>query len=411
MRLPFLLLFLTSISTAAFSNFKLLPGYYIEKNGDSVRCTIDYKDWNNNPEIIQVEVNNEKRTLGVSDIIGFGIVGFGDYKAATISYHTNPISGLRIPENFSDSVETRRVFLRMLVKGPYTLYELVTSERFYFFLGERDSTIYELVYRVKQKNMVFNEDQQYKNVLSDIFINEGILDRHQNRINLSTYNSSDIRSLVEILNESRTGVKTKKIGTKLFQVDLFAGAIINSFPSILGGRYATASFNSSTSFSGGINFMYSIPNNFKALKFGFSVGYDSYSASTSRSGTLIDSSSPNNIHSFNFTETYAVSNKYMMLPNIYVLYLLNPTNKINFYLRAGFCLSIAFGRGIDVQSNFGQYNISISEKVPYFNAGFGVLAGRNKLDILYYPASQASTTTGAPFKVGMIGAYYYFTVL
>jgi hypothetical protein len=98
----FILFFLILIAQTAYSNIKLFPGYYITLNGDSVFCKIEFTDWHRNPATIQVEVNNEKRTLDPADNKGFGVTGYGDYKAATISYHINPTTGLNLPEKFSD---------------------------------------------------------------------------------------------------------------------------------------------------------------------------------------------------------------------------------------------------------------------------------------------------------------------
>jgi hypothetical protein len=54
----FLLVLLALLSTSAYSNPPLFPGYYIDLKGDTVLCRIEYKDWYRNPSTIVVEVNN-----------------------------------------------------------------------------------------------------------------------------------------------------------------------------------------------------------------------------------------------------------------------------------------------------------------------------------------------------------------
>src|SRR5579863_10555660 len=109
---PCLLLLCSSSASA-----NLIPGYYIDNKGDSVHCRIEYNDWYANPTTINVEVNNIHKTLGVADIKGFGVTGYGDYQTATVSYHPGPIVGNNLPENFSDKMVTKTVFLAVLVKG------------------------------------------------------------------------------------------------------------------------------------------------------------------------------------------------------------------------------------------------------------------------------------------------------
>jgi hypothetical protein len=293
------------------------------------------------------------------------------------------------------------------------LYELVLPQRFYYFVEEKDGEISELVYRVRQKNIVLEEDKQYVNALNLLFIKEGIFDRYSYRISVSTYNGTSLKSLVDLLNGAHMGVEVKRPREKLFQLDVFAGALVNTFPNKFDGRFAMGNkFSSSTSFSGGLNFMYTFPNNFRSLMIGASLGYDQYSASLDKPGDLIDSSSPNNIHTVHYEEKFSVRSSFILIPNIYVVYVLNPTNKIKGYVKAGFCVNLNLGNDLDVHSNYGGYGILIDarDKVPHVNVGLGVIAGKNKAELAYYIPS-GMTTDSVPFNMGMIGFSYYFTVL
>src|SRR5580698_3342704 len=165
------LCFFVVFAQKAYSNVPLFPGYYIDYKGDSVLCKIEYNDWFKNPSTIVVEVNNTRKTLGPADIKGFGVTGYGDYRSATVSYHLGPISG-DLPGEYSDKTETNSCFLLVLVNGPYCLYELTLQERYYFFINEKDGPVTELVYRVRQSEMMISEDEQYKNLLADYLARE-----------------------------------------------------------------------------------------------------------------------------------------------------------------------------------------------------------------------------------------------
>ena len=138
-------LFFTFISLAGFSNSGLFPGYYINEKGDTIHCKIEFNDWNLNPKTIRVEVNGKKMEFTPNDIRGFGVDGYDNYLSARVQFHTAPISGKDVPSQFSDSVSTKTFFLKILDRGFYSLYDLVSTERVYLFFQLKDSSISELV--------------------------------------------------------------------------------------------------------------------------------------------------------------------------------------------------------------------------------------------------------------------------
>src|SRR5579863_962842 len=187
-------------STSASAN--LLPGYYIDNNGDSVHCRIEYNDWYANPTAISVEVNNVRKTLSVTDIKGFGVTGYGDYLTVTVNYHSGPISGDNLPENFSDRTITHAVFLLVLARGPYSLYELRLAARPYYFIGVGGDPVQELIYRVRQAEMEIQTDEQYKSLLANYLAKEH-LDQDPYVLSGLTYSRQKLINLVNKLNEAR----------------------------------------------------------------------------------------------------------------------------------------------------------------------------------------------------------------
>jgi hypothetical protein len=80
-----------------------------------------------------------------NDVRGFGVDGYDNYLSATVQFHTAAISGKDVPPQFSDSVSTNTFFLKILDRGFYSLYDLVSTERVYLFMQRRDSSISELL--------------------------------------------------------------------------------------------------------------------------------------------------------------------------------------------------------------------------------------------------------------------------
>src|SRR5579872_5676398 len=243
---------------AAYSNGRPFPGYYITINGDSVSCLIEYNDWFRNPSSIVVDVNGARKTLRPTDINRFGVTGYADYQSANVTYHLGPVQGFNLTAEYSDSTDTKDCFLLILVKGPYSLYELKLAEREYFFLSENGGPIKELVYRVKQSQMRISSDDQYKTVLANSMIREHIWDdQDPSAITGLTYNKKKIIALVDRLNEARTGVKASlsppaKFGESGVQLEIFGGAVLNLFPSSFSTEFGTGKFPATFSGSGGL---------------------------------------------------------------------------------------------------------------------------------------------------------------
>jgi len=425
------------ITLTAYSDGKLFPGYYINLNGDTVHCNIEFNDWNINPKTIQVQVNGSVKEFGAEDVKGFGVFGYGDYTAVKVSYHLNPISGNNLPENFSDSTDIKTWFLKVIEKGYYSLYSLTFSERAYFFMGYHDSSVSELIYRIREKNDSLVADEHYKKDLLSLFTKEGISSKYFNRINNASYTSSDLGSLVNILNENRTGVRNKKKTSSEFQVEVFIGGIRNSFPTIFDGAYSEANqFKPEYSLAGGLNFLFAIPGYFKSFKIGLSVGYNGYNNKINQSGTRTDSVSANFYSTTVYSETLTAKNSFL-LTNLYVMYLINPLSKIKVYVKGGLNYNFSLNKDVDVNTTYtastsgirngnvpfqsnaaGTHSlVTIKDGFVSFIGSVGIMEGRSKLEFSYWPATNLAAPTGDPmdpslntFKYGSLGVFYYFSL-
>jgi hypothetical protein len=423
------------VSQFAYPNFKLLPGYYINLNGDSVHCNIEIGNWNINPGSIQVQVNNSVREFGPQEIKGFGVSGYGDYIAATVTFHTNPVSGEDLPKNYSDNTESKLCFIKVLRKNVYSLYLLAIPARDYLFISYPDKTFTELVYRAKRSNDSLSEDQSYRNQILALFANEGISQKYFTQISEISYSGMDIGPLIDILNQANTGVKIiKKPGKLRFEV--FAGILLNSFPSTFDANYTLDNqFKSQITPTFGLNLLYPLPG--KYLKVGLSVGYNGYHCTINNSGSYqIDRQYYH--ATTEYTETITTSNS-LLSSNLYVMYLINPLSSTRFYVKGGinYYFSFAYNKnGVNLdweRTENGIENGTIPTHYIYgdntqiitvknyfitFKCAAGVNFGRGSLELSYVPPTQLATSgeyvsptdNKTDFKLTTIGICYYFTL-
>lgn len=435
----FLLLVLFSFSQPVYSNTKPFPGYYIDSKGDTVRCDIEYNDRNQNPKTIQVLVNGSIKEFGPEDIRGFGVDGYVDYLSAKVSYHEGPDSGPDLLYKFSDNVITKTCFLQVVESGFYSLYTMIRPERVYLFYSTQQKPVTELLYRVKMDNDSVKEDNSYRQELVNLFMNEGLTEKYFERINQVAYNASQIGSLFIILNETRTGVKSKKKSRGDFQIELFVGAIRNSFPTTFDGVYVKSNqFDPSYSGSGGVNFLYSFPGHFKAFKVGLSLGYNGFNRTISDSGSNYHAESAAFYYTTTYDETITVKRS-MLLSNFYVMYLFNPLSKVKVFAKAGLNYNFSIGNNSGVVSTFTSgtrgimngnvpfkdsanssltiYSLKSGYLAPVFSTG--VISGRSKFEFTYWPPVSISDpldiygfniSGNTFFKLGSMGIFYYFSL-
>ena len=421
-------------STSASAN--LLPGYYIDNNGDSVHCRIEYNDWYANPATINVEVNNVRKTLGVADIKGFGVSGYGDYQTATVSYHSGPISGAYLPEKFSDRTVTSAVFLLVLVRGPYSLYELRLADRPYYFIEEGSDSVHELVYRVKLAEMEIQTDEQYKGLLAGYLAKEH-LDQDPYILSNLTYSRQKLINLVNKLNEARTGVKAsppvKTMGRKVaIELNVYFGGVLNSFPEVFATEFSSAKFPSSLSPAGGLGLHITAPGHFGALSFGINLGYSAFKSSTTISGTTKINVQSNTWYTqVKYTENPYVSNS-QLITSLYIMYQLPSQSRIRPYAKLGVNLDFLLNSNGNVYSNWngdftdyhstnppqdngswgGKYAAVISTtQAVCANIAVGIRADRHALELAYYTPMEVAASGQPPFTVSQFGLFYYYSIL
>jgi hypothetical protein len=431
--LSVLLNFSTTASHATPGFFKFLPGYYVAKTGDTVFCDIDFKDWSKNPATFTARVKGEEKTYAPADITAFGVIGYADFKSATVTYHPDPISGTDFPNQFSEKTETNSYFLKTVVNGPYCLYELNIPGRYIYFVSRQTGPITELVYRVKLVDQAIQEDQQYKRTLSDYFSQEGVEQKFLGSINSASYHLSDLRKLVNRLNEHRTGkAPAKQKSGGIAQFEIFGGGALHSFPTPIFTKFApNYRFANQVNPTGGLNYLYRFPNRFHSFALGVSIGYTQYSLTTSGSGTNYAYHSQNWNDTTKYSEILSMK-RAQLEANLYAVYFFNPSGKIRPYLKLGVFESFSVSTNNDIYDSYkssttgivngvvptkwsDQQTISLLSTKTYYvdlSVAAGIAAGRHKLELMaMIPQGNIAEVVADTYKVGSYSLCYFLTLL
>lgn len=410
-------------------NIKLLPGYYINQQGDTVKCNIELRDWSKNPSVVEAVGNNGSLKLKPEETKGFGVYGLVDYTSAQVTYHNAMITGTNFGEKFSDKMETAWCFLKLLSKGNVELYELKTNERIVFFISDHGGTLSELVYRVAMKGSQLVEDHQYQQTLLALFIKEGLNTKYEERIARTEYKENDMISLMKLLNGSSNKILYKKSGG--IEPMIFAGGIAYIFPTHFAAVFSSDNhFPTSVSPMIGIGMVYNLSPYSGKAKIGLSAAYSSYKVSDDRSGVNGWFSSQNYYDTTTYKEHTFGSNSFVSL-NLFATYVLNPESKVKYFLKGGMWYSFsvkknpsmytdykttdvgtAWGLPPHTWENSGEKAImSVPKSFGNILVGGGVIFERSQVGVDYGLPSFTGrfNGTGTKFKIGTLSLAYGYS--
>jgi hypothetical protein len=304
-------------------------------------------------------------------------------------------------------------------------------------MERKDSILSELVYRARMSNDTLYEDEQYKNVILSLFVQDGLADKYFNRINTTLYNASEIQAIFKILNENHGGISYNKKSRQEFQIQLYVGGIRNSLPTPVTGVYGVVhQFDPSYSATGGINLLYSIPGKFNAFKVGLSAGYNSYNCKLTQHSSNSFYNSVNSNGTSTFDDTLTTKNS-LIQTNFFLEYLINPRSSVKCYLKAGLSLNFSFNEENSVNESYsGITKIVANGNPPVENAiqgsgilillkkrylapmfGLGTSFGRSTLEFSYcLPVDIGSQpisiqgNSGPAFNISSMSLGYFFSV-
>jgi hypothetical protein len=202
-------------------------GYVVLNTGDTLRGEIENGNWTNNPVAVIYKSAGSKQKYEVSSLKAFGITGEARFERFLITYQESADDLAEATETFDGPVTTKEVWLRLLYQEKYSLYELITPKRKYFFVRSEKDGLKELIYRVKVYNNQMEKDEQYKNLLLSYAIENNRGDIVQKNLSVTDYKNKDLLKIFSLLNNGKKGFEDNKKSHSLF--DLTLGASVSSF--------------------------------------------------------------------------------------------------------------------------------------------------------------------------------------
>ena len=204
----FITILFTSNETFAQKNF--IEGYIITLKKDTVKGTIDYREWNLNPSSIHfIDATGKKSTFKPDDISGFYVPPKDLYISSHVSIDLSSIEPKDLIEHKDPKiVKDTALFLLTVVKGKASLYYMKDhNNREHYYVSKDGNPLIELLIK---KNYMDNYDgnTMNHNYLATVELFKGQLillfddcPSLKRNINNSEYLYSSIRSLVIKYNE------------------------------------------------------------------------------------------------------------------------------------------------------------------------------------------------------------------
>lgn len=203
----------------AQSNYQ--PGYILQNNGDTLKGYINYREWDQNPKVIDFKnaPGDEQATQFTPlNVKGFGVNGLETYITYKGLLSMNRTNFSSLPEHMDTTRKMASVFLKQLVTGKYfTLYSSYDDVKTRFLIAEKGSTPLELKYYE-----YFNDTHDivrsatYKGQLTFYFGKYYPGKNHlSDRIEYAKYDYSDLESLINEANNEKGDV-TKKTSVRFF---------------------------------------------------------------------------------------------------------------------------------------------------------------------------------------------------
>jgi hypothetical protein len=256
------------------------PGFIVKKNGETVKGVIGIS--NEEKAIRQITFKQGEKTeiLNATDIAAFGRDDIDYCVAATITYHTASLERDQAGKEYSDKTTTETMFLVQLVKGIYSLYEIETNARKYYFISKGGGPVLELLTRVKlDESNALVEEPQYKNMLI-AYANESGNESLMEQIRNITYNDAALKRVIVKLNGNSGSSFVKNTFIKSSRIEIGAGGIITNFTATsvkgdqsLGDLLSGTNFSSSTSPRIQVGLQFASNERYKMVKGLLALGY------------------------------------------------------------------------------------------------------------------------------------------
>ena len=327
---PFLTLLLLLATLLCFSQKNFRAGYMVTTAGDTIKGNIKYTNWETNPRKIEfLQDGKQPASFGLNDLIAFEITDEDRYEKYIVLKSGRPTDINRFNENIPKSPVIDTVFLRVLVKGLVSLYELVDKRNYYFISNAYgDPKELEHWLEPKAQSLDFYKRDTYKDQLRELMNGLAFDKKINNRINNLTYIENSLTNIVNQINLLKGSAVNIWKPVKKNNTYLFVGSGVNIGKMNFSGtspEFSTLNYSTSVtpSFRAGVD--YASSRNLQRLIFRPELAYHSLKFSGT---SIIDKGSV-----FERNVDYDIQLK-MISPTIHLLYIISQS-RTDIYLGLG----------------------------------------------------------------------------
>lgn len=375
----FALAILCAVSSQAQPN--LTPGYILNLSGDSIKGTINYLNWDKNPKSIEFTgTDGAVQSYTPTMIKGFGLFGKDYYTSAIVTKSTRPVDYNQLSSGFfQDTTLTDTVFLRNLVAGDWSLYELVDSKDHYF-LQVKGGEISELKYIVEQIDRTnnFGSRNIYRDQLNASILGTPAERAMANRLPQLSYRQGDLKSFVEAINRNNNGKGNALTYDRKRLLHFFVGTgIVYNSISVSGDKeydLTRLSFTGSVrpSFQAGVDF--SSARSLQRFIVRFELGYSNYSVTGKGH---VDRSVLERERNLDYE-----LNMNLIKPSLFLMYKVVDLPVASVFLGAGYGENFASYKKNVMKIDYADFSDDTRDPYLDFEKGWGQFAARAGVIVL-----------------------------
>lgn len=204
----FFITVLTWFNASAQNNFK--PGYVINLKGDTIKGTIDQKEWGENPDHVSFKQNDATAIIrySPSDILAFAVTGQDYFIKYDGMISKGAVDLADLSSGIDSSTVQSTVFLKTISKGlKITLYSYRDKIKDRYFVAEGNSLPVELnryvfldIVRVNKTGEINAYQQQLNHLVAKYQPGDTAL---MERILATPYRSEDLKKVVAAIDGSQ----------------------------------------------------------------------------------------------------------------------------------------------------------------------------------------------------------------
>ncbi|HMG10718.1 MAG TPA: hypothetical protein VK609_19535 [Mucilaginibacter sp.] len=385
----------------AQSNYK--PGYVVTAKGDSLKGSIDLREWENNPHNIYFKSQTGVKNYTAKEIRAFGTsnVTYDQYMGLISTDETN-VSRLSTGRDTSYKQDT--TFLKVIQKGAnVTLYSYVDNLKPRYFIAEnQNGRPYELVYRIyhtPDRGVETHSENVFVSQLYELALKYNpASDELRLNIEKSQYNGPELKKITEKINKMTADTRDYGTGSA---IEFFAGAGVSINAMKLTGTFPFYNAPNNNAVWPTLSIGANIYTNSNVKQFAFRVEV-LFTKSAYKSMVDVYYNQPEKPKSDYHFDQYIAAFYPQVLYNIY------NTNKLKFYLDMGLAFNLSKNTGNTFRNNFNGESSTNYLSLNTYWITYPVKVGfvlNKKFDISVSYAFKTSLTDNMNHEAKVINNY------